>query len=268
MKFPSLHLALAAALVTQAIALTVDEITPAALLDKTITFTADSGTGLLPASGTWTGKCESSPAGRFTISNTGGGIVQSQATTFTAISSSGTTLITLGSAYANSGNTALSLSITGDQGVYILSCVRVEMNGGNPVVTSATQGGTFALAAPVVSRPEIAVKESLANLTDGKAKTSFGTVKVGKKSSAKTYKITNSGKAILTGVKITASGANKSDFILTKPGASSLAPGASTTFKISFTPAKRGNRNAAIKIASNDADENPFDIKLAGLGKK
>jgi hypothetical protein len=37
---------------------------------------------------------------------------------------------------------------------------------------------------------------------------------------------------------------------------------------VTFKPKAKGNRNAAIHIRSNDADENPFDIKLTGLGKK
>lgn len=268
MKVPSLSIAIAAVLACPAIALTTADITPAALIDKTITFTATNGTGLLPASGTWTGKCESSPAGRFTIANTGGGIVQNHVTTFTAVLASGTTALNLGSAYSNSGTTSLALSIAGDKGVYALSCVRVEMNGGTPVVTTATQGGTFTLGAPAVSTPEIAITQGATNLTDGAAQTNFGKVKPGKKSAAKTYKITNSGKANLTGLKITASGKNKADFIITKPAAATLAQGASTTFTISFKPAKTGKKSAAIQIASNDADENPFDIKLTGTGKK
>lgn len=268
MKFPSLPLALAAALVSPAFALTADDITPAALLDKTITFTASSGTGLLPASGTWTGKCQSSPAGTFTITNTGNGIVQNHSTTFTAHSVPGNTTISLGSAYPNAGISSLSLSISGGQGIYALSCTRVDTSVIPPVVTSATQGGTFTLPSSATALPEITVKQGSTNLTDGTAKTSFGTIKVGEKSAAKTYKITNSGKAKLTGIKITSSGKNKADFIVTQAAASTLAPGASTTFKIRFKPAAKGSKNAAIQIASNDADENPFDIKLAGLGDK
>lgn len=52
------------------------------------------------------------------------------------------------------------------------------------------------------------------------------------------------------------------------PGAVSLAPGASTTFKVTFKPTAAGTRKAAIHIESNDADENPFDIKLGGEGVK
>jgi hypothetical protein len=52
------------------------------------------------------------------------------------------------------------------------------------------------------------------------------------------------------------------------PPKTSLAPGSSTTFKVIFKPSAKGTRKANIHIKSNDADENPFDIKLTGQGVK
>jgi hypothetical protein len=37
---------------------------------------------------------------------------------------------------------------------------------------------------------------------------------------------------------------------------------------VTFKPTAKGARIAAIHIKSNDADENPFDIDLAGQGGK
>jgi hypothetical protein len=45
-----------------------------------------------------------------------------------------------------------------------------------------------------------------------------------------------------------------------------VAPGGSTTFTVRFGPSAAGSRNAALHIASNDADEHPFDISLTGIG--
>ena len=61
-------------------------------------------------------------------------------------------------------------------------------------------------------------------------------------------------------------GDNNADFTLGSLGATTLAPGASTTFTVTFTPSAVGPRTAAIHIASNDSDENPFDIALTGTG--
>lgn len=127
----------------------------------------------------------------------------------------------------------------------------------------------FGVSGPVIpAKPEISVQQPAGSeLTDGGAKKSFGTVTVGKKGTAKTFTIRNAGKATLKNLAVSKTGADKADFIVGKLSASSLAPGATAKFTVTFKPKAKGARKAAIKIASNDADENPFDIKLAGMGK-
>lgn len=121
----------------------------------------------------------------------------------------------------------------------------------------------------VVTNPEIVVQQPVgSNLVDGSAKKSFGTVKVGKSGTAKTFTIKNTGTANLTGLAIAKNGTNAKDFVVTAPASKTLAPGASTTFKVTFKPTAAGARSAAIHIKSNDANENPFDIKLAGQAAK
>ena len=115
--------------------------------------------------------------------------------------------------------------------------------------------------------PEIEVFQPVgSSLVDGTAKKSFGTVVVGKSGTAKTFTIKNTGEAKLNGIAITKNGAEAKDFTVKDPAKTALAPGESTTFKVTFNPSAKGTRNAAIHIKSNDADESPFDIKLAGAG--
>jgi hypothetical protein len=45
-----------------------------------------------------------------------------------------------------------------------------------------------------------------------------------------------------------------------------LAPGASTTFKVTFGPKAKGTRTAQIQVKSNDPNENPFDVTVSGKG--
>ncbi|MEO5914550.1 MAG: choice-of-anchor D domain-containing protein [Luteolibacter sp.] len=114
--------------------------------------------------------------------------------------------------------------------------------------------------------PEIGVEEPANTpLTDGSSSTAFGSVVV-KKTSAKNFTIRNSGPADLTGLKITKNGVNSADFTVAALKVTSLANGATTSFKVTFKPSATGSRKAAIHIASNDADENPFDINLTGKG--
>lgn len=115
--------------------------------------------------------------------------------------------------------------------------------------------------------PEIAVEQPTDNgLVDGTAKRDFGSVKVGKAGTAKTFVIRNTGTAKLTGLEVTKNGANPANFIVTTPAKTSLAPGKTTSFKVTFKPSAKGIRTATLHIKSSDTNESPFDIKLTGTG--
>ncbi|RYD23740.1 MAG: choice-of-anchor D domain-containing protein [Verrucomicrobiaceae bacterium] len=115
--------------------------------------------------------------------------------------------------------------------------------------------------------PEIAItRTDSTNLVDGSASIAFGSVNLGSATSGQTLTIRNLGSAFLTGIAVTAIGNHVGDFILTPPATTVLAPGATTTFGIAFRPGADGARTASLRIASNDADENPFDINLTGTG--
>ncbi|MES2924501.1 MAG: choice-of-anchor D domain-containing protein [Verrucomicrobiota bacterium] len=115
--------------------------------------------------------------------------------------------------------------------------------------------------------PEITIQQPAgSNLLDGVTKKSFGTVRIGAKSVAKTFTIRNTGSANLTGLAVSRTGAHGRDFIVGPLAKPSLPPGASTTFTVTFAPRDKGTRVAALLIRSNDSDENPFDVKLTGMG--
>lgn len=117
------------------------------------------------------------------------------------------------------------------------------------------------------NRPEIAVEQpSGTDLQDGTAVIDFGSVLVGASGAQKTFTITNRGTADMTGLAVTKNGAHPGDFTVGAPGAPTLVPGASTTFTVTFMPAALGSRSANLLIASDDFDENPFDITLTGTG--
>ncbi len=136
---------------------------------------------------------------------------------------------------------------------------------------SAASGSDAAWVDGVVftpaSSPEIAVEQPVGtDLTDGGADINFGSVSLGSSSSPSTFTIRNTGTANLTGIAVTKTGTHNADYAIGALGATTLAPGASTTFTVTFTPGGSGSRVAALQIASNDANENPFDINLAGTG--
>ncbi|MEO5917476.1 MAG: choice-of-anchor D domain-containing protein [Luteolibacter sp.] len=126
----------------------------------------------------------------------------------------------------------------------------------------------FSIVKPSLPKlPEIVVLAGIVGLTDNSGKVNFGTVKTGKSGTAKIFTIKNIGTATLQNLALKKSGAQQGDFTVTALTAASLSGGgASTIFKVTFKPKAKGARNAVLKIVNNDANENPFDIKLTGTG--
>ncbi len=92
----------------------------------------------------------------------------------------------------------------------------------------------------------------------------FATTTFGNNSPEQIFTIKNAGLPNLTGLGVTVVGANPGDFILQPSGPTTLSPNAATTFSVTFAPTTYGVRSAVISIASNDGDENPFEINVAG----
>ncbi len=133
---------------------------------------------------------------------------------------------------------------------------------GDTVIAGEIQQNTVHVFAP---GPDIAVEQPAGiGLRDGVSNVNFGDALVGS-TSYRTFIITNSGTADLTGLNLTIDGANASEFAVIAGPEALVAPGRSTTFNIAFTPVAGGLRTAALHIASNDADENPFDIALTSF---
>jgi hypothetical protein len=122
---------------------------------------------------------------------------------------------------------------------------------------------------------EINLQGNGTNIVDGDLtpstvdNTDFDLVPVGN-SVIKSFVIQNSGAGILilTGSSpyVTISGANAADFSVSILPVSPVAAGGSTTFEITFTPSAGGLRTAALSIFNNDADENPYNFNIQGIG--
>ncbi len=112
---------------------------------------------------------------------------------------------------------------------------------------------------------EIDLSEGGVPIADGGA-TSFGAVNVGS-TSTKTFTITNTGTDTLTLGAVTKDGSGASAFTVNTTGmAASLAPSATTTLSVTFTPTSGSSYAAAIHLTNNDSNENPYDINLSGSG--
>ena len=115
--------------------------------------------------------------------------------------------------------------------------------------------------------PEIAVFQPIdEKLKDGKGVIAFGSQTVDQTGKTKAFTVKNTGSAVLKDLKVSKSGPNKGDFDIRAIGSSSLAPGESTTFNVTFTPDKLNQRLAELHISYNYKKAGSFDIKLKGNG--
>ncbi|MDB6120974.1 MAG: hypothetical protein JWO08_4755, partial [Verrucomicrobiaceae bacterium] len=158
-----------------------------------------------------------------------------------------------GSTWSADGNTPLAVPLTG-----------VFATGVSSVFLLASNGMIFLNSPATV--PELTVEQPTATvLFSILAGVDFGTVP-GPLSGTKTFTLRNTGTADLTGLSVTVDGTNATDFQAAAPLATTLAPGASTTFVASFSPTKEGPRVAALHVKSNDLDHPSFNVTLIGTG--
>lgn len=114
--------------------------------------------------------------------------------------------------------------------------------------------------------PDIAVFSLSGTELHDNDKSNFGMIRSGNTSPALTFKISNKGSRPLTGIKIGNSGGNYPDFKIVSRPSTTLAPGATTTFKVKFTPSSKGKLATVLEIKSNDPDEKLIKVKLTGSG--
>ena len=102
------------------------------------------------------------------------------------------------------------------------------------------------------AKPVVSISQSSCN---------FGSQAVGTASSPESFDLTNTGGAALAISSITASG----DFSQTNNCGAGLAPGASCTISVTFTPSQSGARSGAITVSDN-ASPATQTISLTGTG--
>ncbi len=120
--------------------------------------------------------------------------------------------------------------------------------------------------------PQLAVSDNLTGIATNSSPeldngTDFGSTFVGFGSVIHTFTLTNDGLATLTfgGTPVRAVGASFS--IVSQPAVGSLAPGASTTFQVKFTPTATGLQSGSIAITSNDPTyPSAYELFLQGTG--
>jgi hypothetical protein len=256
MKLSALASAFILVSLTSAFAITETDITPAALVGKTLTFAIVNGGSPYPTTGTWTGTFAATGNG-FSVANISGDTVPIS-TTYTAATDGMLTDVALGKFIEGQAPATLSLFILDGVPKY-----EVFISG----VFGVSLNGTFTIGSEPENGPEIDVQQPVnSSLADGTSKKNFGPVQVSKAGVAKKFTIKNIGSTPLKKLALSIDGRNKSDFIVSALKVTKLADGEFTEFKVRFKPSAFGTRKAALHIKSNDKDESPFDIDLIGTG--
>ncbi|MCX6837318.1 MAG: SUMF1/EgtB/PvdO family nonheme iron enzyme, partial [Verrucomicrobia bacterium] len=114
--------------------------------------------------------------------------------------------------------------------------------------------------------PEIELEQPTGTaLVDGSATSTWQALPTGGVASPVTYVIRNVGEANLLNLGLTKSGTHAADFSISSLASTTLSSGQSSSFTVTFAPGAgaSGTRTATLQVASNDADENPFDIALS-----
>lgn len=120
--------------------------------------------------------------------------------------------------------------------------------------------------------PEIHVVGNSTPIADGATSpspadhTDFGSVLASSGTVVRVFTISNTGTGDLTVGTVTVGGTHAADFTVTTPPAATVAPNASTTFSVTFDPSALALRSATLSIANDDADENPYDFSIQGMG--
>ncbi|WP_170266493.1 carboxypeptidase regulatory-like domain-containing protein [Brevifollis gellanilyticus] len=115
--------------------------------------------------------------------------------------------------------------------------------------------------------PEIAVEKGLTSIADAGSATFDATLVGGTQDVELTIKNTGPVNLQLTGTpKVAVSGADAARFTVIAQPVSPIAAGGSANFTVRFAPTSAGLKSAALSIANNDGDENPYNISLSGSG--
>jgi len=139
----------------------------------------------------------------------------------------------------------------------------VGLNGDQDDNSTTNSGAVYIFGPPRLPTPEITVSHSGTNLRTGASLPQL-IAAVGHPST-RSVTIKNTGNDFLTGLVITFVGPDAAMFSAPVPPVAPLTPTSNTTFIVRFVPTSGGTKTATLRIASNDENENPFNLQLNDL---
>ncbi|MBI9102228.1 MAG: choice-of-anchor D domain-containing protein [Spirochaetales bacterium] len=197
---------------------------------------------------------------QFTIFNEG-----SSALNITTVTLGDTTNYTLGSSLNETsivpgGSSTFTLAFTPQTTGSLPTTITIDSDDpeDDPFILSISGEAT---ATPL---PEISVLRSASDYESNVTTYDYGNILKGQ-SQNMDFQIKNSGSAnlVISGINIT----NATNYSFSDSSTSAnIAPGDSIYKTITFSPTSTGTLDASLSVFSNDADENPFILKLTGIG--
>ena len=135
----------------------------------------------------------------------------------------------------------------------------------DPAIANATGGDGRDIGAVEFEIPEITLLRDGVEVGDGGGDNAYGTAGT---AISRVFTIRNDGFATLNIGAITFSNQSNCTVSLVATPAATLAHAATTTFTLAITPTAEGAFNFDMQIASDDADENPYDVHIVGTAPK
>ena len=197
----------------------------------------------------------------FSVQNVGGGTLAGSAS--------------IASPYSVIAGGNYSLTAGASQTVTVRYSPTVVGTNSGSVLFSGALGANRAVFGTSYLAPEMDVQGNGVSIMDGSNApsasdhTDFGPAAVAGGIVVRTFTIRNIGNADLnlTGTPLVSiSGAHASNFSITNMPVTPVPPSGSTILQVKFDPSATGVRTAAISIANNDADENPYNFNIQGTG--
>ena len=241
--------------------------TPTASGSRTGTLSVASSGSSAPLTVTLTGTGTQAELTLSPAALTFGSVAQgSSAPLLETLTNNGTTAIT-GLAFAATGDFAVTFPCSATTLAPGASCtaqitfrpIALGARTGTLTVTSSDPGSPATVALTGTATAP-AVTPAVGKLIVAPSSLAFGNVAQGS-SAFLTLTLANGGNGNLSGIALTATG----DYAVTTPCATTLAPGASCTVQLNFTPAALGARPGTLTITSSDP-ASPATVALNGTG--
>ncbi|MFM7815427.1 MAG: trypsin-like serine protease [Verrucomicrobiota bacterium] len=149
----------------------------------------------------------------------------------------------------------------------------VAVRGNGSVTGAYTVLAKFTPTPTATGQPEIAILGSdKTEIADGLTSSSvakgtdFGILDIASGSRTTVFTVKNTGKAALSVGSVRLEGPHAAQFRIATQPATSVAAGRAATFSVVYDPNAVGTHTAELVIPNNDADENPYNVTLTGVG--